>query len=137
MKRKYRYAEHFLGEAGVMVAKDQTATVPYPDSEANRTWMMLTEREQDALLDTLEGVITLPFLGEYSEYLLNSGALEGESVILDERESKLLTFIFDQPLGGRDRRVLQIFLDAHAEIRKRRADFHRFIEPVSSDREAQ
>ena len=100
----------------------QGSALSNPYLLANHAWLRLSEKEQETLLEMLESVLALPYSGKPIEYLLSSGALEGIRVVLNEEESKLLTFIYDQPLRAYERVILQTYLDAHVEIRNRYPD---------------
>ena len=117
-----RSAKRFLREAGVLMIGGQGSALSNPFLLANHAWLRLSEKEQEALLEMLESVLALPYSGKPIEYLLSSGALEGIRVVLNEEESKLLTFIYDQPLRAYERVILQTYLDAHVEIRNRYPD---------------
>ena len=108
-----RSAKRFLREAGVLMIGGQGSALSNPYLLANHAWLRLSEKEQEALLEMLESVLALPYSGKPIEYLLSSGALEGIRVVLNEEESKLLTFIYDQPLRAYERSILQTYLDAH------------------------
>ena len=112
-----RSAKRFLLEAGVLMIGGQGSALSNPYLLANHAWLRLSEKEQETLLEMLESVLALPYSGKPIEYLLSSGALEGIRVVLNEEESKLLTFIYDQPLRAYERVILQTILDAHVEIR--------------------
>jgi hypothetical protein len=117
-----RSAKRFLREAGVLMIGGQGSALSNPYLLANHAWLRLSEKEQETLLEMLESVLALPYSGKPIEYLLSSGALEGIRVVLNEEESKLLTFIYDQPLRAYERSILQTYLDAHVEIRNRYPD---------------
>ena len=117
-----RSAKRFLLEAGVLMIGGQGSALSNPYLLANHAWLRLSEKEQESLLEMLESVLALPYSGKPIEYLLSSGALEGIRVVLNEEESKLLTFIYDQPLRAYERVILQTYLEAHVEIRNRYPD---------------
>ena len=118
MKEKNcKLAMEFLSGAGVLMFMDADYPHGIEFGYADSLWNMSSKKERAELLFCLQSILTLPATEEYIEYTPLFRRPNEETVVLNEQERKVWTAIRDHHTENPYREELEIYLDAHVEIR--------------------
>ena len=107
----------FLSGAGVLMFMDADCSHGIEFGYADSLWKMSSKKERAELLFCLQSILTLPATEEYIKYTPLFRRLNEETVVLNEQERKVWTAILDHHIENPHREELEIYLDAHVEIR--------------------
>lgn len=107
----------FLSGAGVLMFMDADCSHGIEFGYADSLWNMSSKKERAELLFSLQSILTLPATEEYIKYTPLFRRPNEETVVLNEQERKVWTAIRDHHTENPYREELEIYLDAHVEIR--------------------
>ena len=107
----------FLSGAGVLMFMDEDCSHGIEFGYADSLWNMSSKKERAELLFCLQSILTLPATEEYIEYTPLFRSSNEETVVLNKQERKVWTAIRDHHTENPYREELEIYLDAHVEIR--------------------
>ena len=116
-EKNCKLAMEFLSGAGVLMFMDADCSHGIEFGYADSLWNMSSKKERAELLFCLQSILTLPATEEYIKYTPLFRRLNEETVVLNEQERKVWTAILDHHIENPHREELEIYLDAHVEIR--------------------